>query len=478
MIICAADDDTRMAWNGQGDPSMNNSDPRQTILNSPMGALQIIVVFIAVGLNALDGFDVMSISFASVGIQREWHIDKGTLGLVLSMELIGMALGSIFLGGIADRFGRRRTVLGCLILMTVGMFMATNATGVYDLSVWRVLTGLGIGGVLAAVNAMTAEFSNARRRDACVSFMSIGYPIGAVFGGVIVGQLLKTHDWRSVFYFGAAFTATLIPLVWFLVPESVHWLARKRPANALTRINEAMKRMGFAAIDSLPPQVTNVSKGTIWDIFAPGLVATTIILTIAYFFHVTTFYFILKWVPSIIADMGFPPSSASGVLTWANVGGAAGGALFGVLTQKLPLKPLTILTMLLATVGVIIFGHSPKDLDRLSLLCAGAGFFGNAGIVGMYAIFARAFPTHVRAFGTGWAIGVGRGGAALAPWVAGLLFKSGHPVPEVAFVMALGSAVAALALLFLKMRPDETSPQVQTVDTAAPAGGLSGASAA
>jgi benzoate transport len=457
---------------------MNNTDPRQTILRSPMGTLQLIVVFIAVGLNALDGFDVMSISFASIGIQKEWHVDKATLGAVLSMELIGMAAGSILLGGLADRIGRRITVLLCLVLMTFGMFMATAASGVFDLSIWRVLTGLGIGGVLAAVNAMTAEFSNARRRDACVSFMSIGYPLGAVFGGVIVAQLLKTHDWRSVFYFGSAFTATLIPLVWFVVPESVHWLARKQPVNALVRINHAMKRMGFAAIDSLPPQLVNVAKGTIWDIFAPGLVATTVILTIAYFFHVTTFYFILKWVPSIIASMGFPASSAAGVLTWANVGGAVGGALFGVLTQKLPLKPLTIVTMVLATVGVIIFGHTPANLDRLSLLCAGAGFFGNAGIVGMYAIFARAFPTHVRAFGTGWAIGVGRGGAALAPWVAGLLFKAGHPVPDVALVMAMGSVIAAFALLFLKMRPDETSPQEQPIGGTASLSTLSGAPAA
>jgi MFS family permease len=236
-----------------------------------------------------------------------------------------------------------------------------------------------------------------------------------------------------------------------------------------------MKRMGFAVIESLPEKMTQGPKGSIYDIFAPALMATTVILTIAYFFHVTTFYFILKWVPSIIGSMGFPASSAAGVLTWANVGGAAGGALFGVLTQKLPLKPLTIVTMVLATVGVVIFGHSPANLNRLALLAAGAGFFGNAGIVGMYAIFARAFPTHVRAFGTGWAIGVGRGGAALAPWVAGLLFKAGHPVPQVAAVMAMGSVVAAFALLFLKMRPDETSLQPLAVDTDSAVGKLSGA---
>ena len=86
---------------------MNNTDPRQTLLGSPMGMLQIIVVFIAVGLNALDGFDVMSISFASNGILREWHITRAVLGAVLSMELIGMAVGSVVLGGVADRIGRR-----------------------------------------------------------------------------------------------------------------------------------------------------------------------------------------------------------------------------------------------------------------------------------------------------------------------------------------------------------------------------------
>ena len=90
----------------------------------------MVVVAITVGLNALDGFDVLSISFASPGIAREWNIDRAALGLVLSMELIGMGLGSILLGGVADQVGRRRTLLGCLLVMMLGMFMATG-TGVF-----------------------------------------------------------------------------------------------------------------------------------------------------------------------------------------------------------------------------------------------------------------------------------------------------------------------------------------------------------
>jgi len=132
------------------------TDPREIILKSPMSRLQIAVIVITIGLNALDGFDVLAISFASPGIARDWGINRAELGFVLSMELIGMGLGSILLGGVADRIGRRHTLLGCLAVMTAGMIMATRAKGVYDLSVWRVFTGFGIGGMLAAT-ALTAS---------------------------------------------------------------------------------------------------------------------------------------------------------------------------------------------------------------------------------------------------------------------------------------------------------------------------------
>ena len=161
-------------------------------------------------LNALDGFDVLSISFASPGIATEWGIDRAALGIVLSMELIGMAAGSIFLGGVADRIGRRKTMLGCLITMAAGMLMVPVVEGLAGLSFWRVITGLGIGGMLASINATSAEFASAKRKHLCVSLMAIGYPLGVVFGGTIAAQLLKTQDWRSVFYLGAAMILSLV----------------------------------------------------------------------------------------------------------------------------------------------------------------------------------------------------------------------------------------------------------------------------
>ena len=432
-----------------------NIDPRDLIARSPMTRLQIVVVAITVGLNALDGFDVLSISFAAPGIMAEWGINRSVLGFVLAAELAGMALGSILLGGVADRIGRRPTILGCLMVMALGMFMVTTTAGLTALSIWRVITGLGIGGLLAAINAVAAEFSNAQRKHLSVSLMSIGYPLGGVIGGLFAAQLLRAYDWRSVFYFGFAVTLAFIPVVYFFVPESVHWLARKQPAGALESINATLRRMGHAVIAALPHVSTENRRKSIGDIFAPALLGTTVIVTTAYFLHITTFYYILKWVPEIVVRMGFPPSSAAGVLNWYMAGGATGGAIFGLLTLRFGIKPLTIAMLVLSTIGVTAFGRTEADLARLSLVCFAAGFCGNAGIVGLYAIFAHAFPTHVRAFGTGFTIGVGRGGSALAPVIAGYLFSAGYTLATVALVMGLGSVLAAAMLLFLKLQDDQ-----------------------
>jgi benzoate transport len=424
------------------------------IASGSMGLLQIIVVAITVGLTALDGFDVLSSSFASPGIAAEWHVQRDALGVLLSMDLLGMAVGSIVLGGVADNIGRRPTSLGCLLVMAVGMFLATRSHDVVELSAYRVLTGLGIGGLLAATNAVVAEFSNSRSRNLCVSLMSIGYPLGGVLGGLVVARLLQNGDWRSVFYFGAVITALFLPLVALFVPESVHWLTQKQPPKALERVNRALQRMGRDAVAALPAIAPEVRKRSIGDLFTPALIATTVLTAVAYFFHVVSFYFVVKWVPKIVVDMHFAPSLAAQVLVWANIGGATGGAVLGLLSLRFGVKPLTIIVMILSAVTVTIFGRSPPDLQRLELICACAGFCTNAGIVGMYAIFAQAFPTHVRASGTGFAIGLGRGGSILAPMIAGFLFQGGYPLPTVAMIMGASALVAAVVLSFLKLRPE------------------------
>ena len=237
----------------------------------------------------------MSISFASPGIAAEWGIGRGALGIVLSMELIGMAVGSVVLGNVADRIGRRKTILGALVVMGVGMYLATTATGLATLSAYRLFTGLGIGGMLAATNAVVEEFSNARLKSMSVAIMAAGYPVGAIVGGSIASYLLAaTGDWRSVFYFGIVASAIMLPVVWFLLPESVGYLVQARPHGALERINDIMRKLGHRTVPDLPPATADEPKTSVKQLFSGRLARITILLTLAYFAHIMTFYFILK----------------------------------------------------------------------------------------------------------------------------------------------------------------------------------------
>ena len=427
------------------------TDPRAVIEEAPMSRFQWSIVATMIGLNALDGFDVLSISFASPGIATEWGIDRAALGIVLSMELVGMAIGSLVLGGLADRIGRRATILSCLVLMTIGMIGAATAGGIATLCIWRVLTGLGIGGMLAATNAAVAEAANAKQRSLAVVLMAGGYPVGTIVGGSVSALLLAHYDWRAVFLFGAVCSALFVPLVLWRAPESIAFLMHSRPDDALAQINRTLGRMGHAPVSALPaPEAAAARKVPVVALFSSALLRPTVVLTIAYLTHIMTFYFILKWIPKIVVDMGFPAPQAAGVLVWASIGGATGSLVLGLLTGRIRVLALTITAMLVSTALVILFGQGQSDLAALSTVAAMAGFATNAGVVGLYALVAQAFPTSVRATATGFVIGIGRGGSALAPALAGFLFAAGYSLPTVALLMALGSVIAAGALMGLR----------------------------
>ena len=434
---------------------MSGGNPKSIIDDGAMGAAQWVAVLVTVGLNALDGFDVLSISFASPGIAREWGIDKAILGWVLSMELLGMAAGSLLLGGVADKIGRRPTILGCLVAMAAGMFGAAYAHSVSGLLPWRLLTGLGIGGTLAAINAAAAELSNRRNRSFAMALMVIGYPIGGVIGGVFVQKLLASGSWHAVFVAGGWVTAAFLPIVWWLLPESVAFLDRRRAPGALEQVNRVLARLGHSPAEALSESESPAKRHSIADILKPGLLATTVLITFAYFAHITSFYFLIKWVPKIVVDLGFAPQTAAGALTWVSLGGAIGGALFGLIATRTGVKPLTVCALLGGALMIVWFGRGAADLASLKEMLAIAGLFTNAAIAGLYLLFAQVFPTHVRATGTGFAIGIGRGGAALAPVIAGYLFRAGFALETVAVIMACGSLLAAVVLLALKVRDGE-----------------------
>ena len=429
-------------------PDQSPSDPRRLLAENPMHWRAIVAIGLCVALNALDGFDVLSISFASPGIAQEWHVGKAALGIVLAMELAGMAVGSVVLGQVADRIGRRPTVIGCLIGMALGMSATSQVTSIAALSATRLATGLGIGGMLAVTNALVAEYANDRLRSASVALMAGGYPLGAVLGGSLASALLAGFGWRSVFLIGAGFAVCLLPLVLALLPEPVGALLQN-PRTSLARLNRSLTALGQPTLAALPPAEGAGEPTSIAQLFTPGVRGVTLLLMLGYLSHIATFYFILKWVPKIVADMGFPASSAGHVLVWANVGGLTGALVFSLLASRFDVRRLLAGALGLSVVGIAGFGQVPGQLSALSWAAGMGGFATNGAVVLFYALIAQSFPTRLRAGGTGFVIGIGRGGAVVSPIIAGFLFQAGLGLPVVAAGMAAGSVLALCALLAL-----------------------------
>ncbi|QDW40543.1 MFS transporter [Bradyrhizobium sp. KBS0727] len=425
----------------------------QILSSAPMSFVQIVAIGSAFVLNGLDGFDVLAVTFAAPGMATEWGASPAALGVVISAGLAGMGVGSLLISPLADRYGRRPTILISLVLMTVGMLLAAAAGSLSLVGIWRFLTGLGIGGMLSTLNAVTAEFANERRRDLAVSLVASGFPLGALLGGLVAAELVQISDWRAIFMFGGVMTALAVPIVWRSIPESIHYLAESGKPDALAKINRILERMGHPLSHESPQVVSFRRSSGFRALFGADVRGPATIMTLSYFLHVMAFYFFAGWLPQLLTGMGFDQSSAIRTAVIFNIGGVIGGLLFGYISGPVGLKRLVTCVLVLSALFMFTFSYLPKDLMviRAGVFILGMAIF--ACVSGLYALFARGFPTNVRVTGTGVAIGIGRVGAVLGPLLGGLLLSIGLNPGQVTSSIAPLSLVAAVLLIWLKMPP-------------------------
>ncbi len=310
-----------------------------------------------------------------------------------------MTVGSLLIGPMADKIGRRAQIFLSLLLMAVGMFGCAFVKSVEVLCALRAFTGLGLGAILAAVNAMTAEYSNRKNHDFAIGMMAIGYPLGGAVGGFAAAMLLKDHGWESIFIFGGVVTLIAMPLVLLFLPESAGWLAVSGKANALERANKTLRRLGHPEATDLGPPPE--AKPSFSAFFKPDIAVTTVALIFIYGLHMACYYYVLGWVPSLVAALGFDKSTATMVSVFLTGGGVVGGIVVGFLSARLGVVPVLVVWLIGTTIAVAIFGRVPADLVLLKASVASVGFLANGAVVGIYALMARAYPATLRAGGNG-----------------------------------------------------------------------------
>jgi benzoate transport len=422
-----------------------------------MSLLQLGIVAVLFCLNALDGFDVLAISFAVPGIARDWGISPGALGVVISIGLAATGVGSLVLAPLADRMGRRPMILASLAVMTAGMLVCALAPGTPMLAAGRLLTGLGVGVIVPCISALAAEYANRRYRDLVVVVVAVGFPAGGLVGGTIASLLLSHFDWRSVFMAGAVTTGVLALAPLLLVPESIEHLVARRSPEALARINAILTRLRRPTIQDLPAAGTEATGASLIDIFMrPQLLGIALFLTLAYGLHNATLYYALNWIPKIVVDLSLSQAQAAAVAAWCSGGGILGGLAAAWLAARFNIRPLTAAFLFGTAVLLWAFAHAPGQMTALVSASAVLGAFLYGGQTSLYALMTRSFPVQVRATGVGFVTGAGRWGSILSPIVSGHLLGAGLHHPQIAAIMALGSLVGAVTLLFAAQRSAPT----------------------
>jgi len=421
------------------------------IESAAMGFRQWVVVAICIVVLALDGYDVLSIAFAAPGLAEEWGLSKTALGIILPLELVGMALGSLVLGGFADSRGRRPTLLLGLLILTLGMAIAGVAPNVWVLGMARVFTGVGIGGLLAAATATSSDFCNAKYRAVAVVLVAGGFPLGVYIGATFLEPLLKSFDWRITFYLGSAMSLISLPAVYFLIPESIAYLERAGGGNAQSKIRRVMHSLGHPVPDNLATNLGAVLQPVgMKSLFAPSLIFTTVLLSVAYFGTVGTYYYFVKWMPIIISDLGYSISEATRVLGIVSLGGVVGSIGVGVVIRVASIRPVLTVCLVSAAISVIGFPYFTDTLESMSYIGFNAGVFIFAALSGYFGLFAVSFPSSLLGSGSGLVLAIGRGGAVLGPLIPGFLFTAGFTIKTVALVMTSGVICAAFAVALLR----------------------------
>jgi MFS family permease len=403
-----------------------SSDPRETVGKAPLGSFQLAAIAVCVGLNMLDGFDILAMSFSASGVKAAWHLQDAQLGALLSAGLVGMGLGSLTLGPCADRWGRRRIVLSSVALAALGMVGSAAARGYVDLLVLRVLTGVGIGGTIAGAAVVVSECATNRWRGAALAAYATGYSIGATVGGALTALAMPSYGWRSAFAIGGAMSLALLPVAWRGLPESLDFLASRR--SPATRRGVQLELL---------------------------LTRTTVLVWLAFFCTMAGFYFIVSWTPRLLNAAGLSASQGltGGVLL--NLGGIAGCGLFAVAAARADARRLLCGALIASALLSAVFGLAMGRLDTALWTALLLGMLANAAMAGLYSVGPPLYPTMVRATGMGWAIGVGRFGAILAPLTSGALLDRGWSSAQLYFLFSAPFALAAVAVMAIR-RPQSS----------------------
>ncbi len=412
--------------------------------SGPISKLQYATIFVCFLMNILDGMDVLVISYCATSIAKSWSMSPEALGIVFSSGLTGMTIGALFLAPLADKFGRKNTILVSALVMGLSMYLTAYATSINYLIFYRFISGIGIGCMLASSTALIAEYTPDSSKDFWVSAVLSGYPIGAVLSGLVAAKVIPAYGWEAMFKIAGLASLVTLPVIVIWLSESLEFYLQKQPKNALQKANTILTKMGRPTVSELPVIDEKKSTISVAKLFASDYKVTTIQLWLALFLAFGALYFLASWIPKLAESTGLPVTMAIYAGTIFNMGAFFGITTQGYFSSKFGLK-ITIGTLFILTAVLMASFRFFIGTDILLLIVFGILGFGIQGsFVGLYSVAARLYPTEFRSTGVGWAIGIGRLGGIIGPMAGGILIGMGLTMSTNFLFFAVPTLLAGL----------------------------------
>jgi MFS transporter, AAHS family, 4-hydroxybenzoate transporter len=405
-----------------------------TSVNAPeswtrQGAMIVGLCFL---INMVDGMDVNIMTFVRQSLQDDWKVPDALMGSVFSAGLLGMGLGALLIAPLADKFGRKRIILAALALMSIGMITCGYVTSFGTLITARLVVGLGIGTVLAAMAALASESAPTKDQNLAVGVVQAGFPLAAVFTGFAVAALLKHFDWQNLLLWAGWLTVVMLPVAWHILPDRTVVTAQDAP-----RV-----RLG--------------------ELFLPSLRQRTLLLWAAIFFGLMVLYFILSWITKLSIQAGLNETNSIYAGAIYNFGAFVGTMTMSWLAVRVPLGRLIPVLLVSAAIAMMAFATIPLTLALALVLAFIIGVTLQGGYNGVWPLAASVYPSRCRATGIGTAMGIGRSGAVVGPWMGGMLIAAKAPLWALFAAYCVPLLLCALAAFMIgRFRPEtlQETPQ-------------------
>lgn len=397
-----------------------------------------------------DSMDTGLIAFILPVLAKEWGLAPGQMGLIGSIGLIGMALGAVISGTVADRIGRKKVFTITVLLYSIASAFCALSWNYQSLLVFRFLVGFGLGGELPVAATLVSEYAPSRVRGRFIVLLESFWGLGWIAAACIAYFFIPVYGWRMAFLIGAL-PALYVCLIRLHMPESVRYLltrGRVDEARQIVLSLEKQLHVPSALFTGETEPVPVVAKASFRELWKKPFMSRTIMLWLVWFGINFSYYGIFMWLPSLVFQQGFTVVKTFEYVLIMTLAQLPGYYCAAWLVDKIGRKYTLSAFLLFSGVASYFFGHA-STAATLMMWGSVMSFF-NLGAWGvLYTYTPEQYPTAIRALGSGWAAGFGRFGGMAAPMMVGALLARSFGFASVFYMFALAFAAVAVIVLSL-----------------------------